>query len=55
MYLMVHGDNANTDPYALLTVAEYNQWEKKNLTRAIQLYVQLYRNGDPQVGKFEGR
>ena len=49
MYLMIHGDNLNTDPYALLTVAEYYQWEKRNLTKAIQLYAQLYRNGDPQV------
>jgi hypothetical protein len=49
MYLMIHGDNIHTDPYALLMVAEYYQWEKRNLTKAMQLYVQLYRNGDPQV------
>jgi hypothetical protein len=49
MYLMIHGDNIHTDPYALLMVAEYYQWGKRNLTKAMQLYVQLYRNGDPQV------
>jgi hypothetical protein len=49
MYLIIHGDNINIDPYALLTIGEYYQWEKRNLTKAMQLYVQLYRNGDPQV------
>lgn len=49
MYLMVHGDNMNTDSYALLNVAEYYQEKNGNLTRAIDLYTQLYRNGDPQV------
>lgn len=52
MYLTIHGDNINTDPYALLTVAEYYQWTKKNQSKAMQLYVQLYRNGDPHVRKF---
>jgi len=51
MYLMIHGDNINTDSYALLNVAEYYQWKKTNLTKAMQLYVQLYQNGDPQVKK----
>jgi hypothetical protein len=51
MYLMIHGDNINTDSYALLNVAEYYQWKINNLTKAIQLYVELYRNGDPQVRK----
>ena len=50
-YLLVHGDNLNTDSYALLTVAEYYQWKTRNLTKAMQLYVKLYRNGDPQVEK----
>jgi len=49
MYLIVHGNNMNTDSYALLNVAEYHQWQKSNQTKAIELYVQLYRNGDPQV------
>lgn len=49
MYLMIHGDSMNTDSYALLNVAEYYQWKKENFTKAIQLYTQLYRNGDPQV------
>lgn len=49
MYLTIHGDNINTDSYALLTVAEYYQWKKRNITKAMQAYVQLYKNGDPQV------
>ncbi len=53
MYLIIHGDNINTNPYALLTVAEYYQCEKRNLTKAIQCYIQLYRNGDPQVREKE--
>lgn len=55
MYLMIHGDNINTDSYALLNVAEYYQWKINNLTKAIQLYVELYRNGDPQVRKIWDR
>ena len=49
MYLTIHGDNIHTDSYALLNVAEYYQRKKQNTTRVRQLYVQLYRNGDPQV------
>ncbi|CAF1008906.1 unnamed protein product [Rotaria sordida] len=45
-YLMIHGHNRNIDSYALLNVAEYYQWKKRNITKAIQLYVQLYQNGD---------
>ena len=48
-YLMVHGQSLNIDSYALLNVAEYYQWKKRNFTKAIELYVQLYRNGDGQV------
>lgn len=53
MYLTVHGDNINTDSYALLAVAEHHQWGSKNQTKAMQLYVQLYRNGDPHVRDFQ--
>ena len=53
MYLTVHGDNINTDSYALLAVAEHHQGERKNQTKAVQLYVQLYRNGDPHVRDFQ--
>jgi len=42
----------NIDSYALLTVAEYYQWKKRNLTKAMQFYVQLYQSGDPQVKKY---
>lgn len=52
MYLIIHGDNINTDSYALLAVAEHHQWKQTNQTKAIQLFVQLYRNGDPQVRDF---
>ncbi|UJR27496.1 hypothetical protein I4U23_008780 [Adineta vaga] len=48
MYLMIHGDNLNIDSYALLTVANYYQLKKVNLTRVLQLYVHLYQIGDPQ-------
>ncbi|CAM4859821.1 unnamed protein product [Rotaria socialis] len=47
-YLLVHRQNVNVDSYALLNVAEYYQWKKRNFTKAIELYVQLYRNGDAQ-------
>ena len=49
MYLMMHDNNINTDSYALLTVGEYYRSKKVNLTKAMQLYVQLYQTGDPQV------
>ncbi|CAF0804952.1 unnamed protein product [Adineta ricciae] len=48
MYLMMHDNNINTDSYALLTAGEYYQSKKVNLTKAMQLYVQLYQTGDPQ-------
>jgi hypothetical protein len=51
MALMIRGD-MNVDSYALLTVAEYYQWKKRNFTRAMQLYVQLFRNDDPRVREF---
>ncbi|CAF1929045.1 unnamed protein product [Rotaria magnacalcarata] len=47
-YLMVHSQNLQIDSYALLNVAEYYQWKKRNFAEAIKLYVQLYRNGDAQ-------
>ncbi|CAF4827313.1 unnamed protein product [Rotaria sp. Silwood1] len=47
-YLMVHGNNKNTDSYALLNVAEYYQLKKRNITKSIQLYIQLHQNGDAQ-------
>lgn len=50
-YLIVHGDNRNINSYALLTVAEYNQGVKRNISRTIELNIQLYKNGDAQVKK----
>lgn len=48
-YVMIHENKLTIDSYALLNVAEYYQWKKQNLTRAIELYVQLFKNGDGQV------
>ena len=53
MSLMTRGDDLNKDPYALLILAEYNQWNTQNHTKAMQLYVDLFRSGDPQVGANE--
>jgi hypothetical protein len=53
MYLMTHGEDKNIDSYALLTIAEYYQWKKRNVTKVMQFYVRLYQNGDPQVRRFD--
>ena len=53
MYLKIHAQDKNIDSYALLTVAEYYQWKKRNITKVIDLYSQLYQNGDPQVRRYD--
>jgi hypothetical protein len=50
---MTHGEDKNIDSYALLTIAEYYQWKKRNVTKVMQFYVRLYQNGDPQVRRFD--
>jgi hypothetical protein len=49
MSLITRHHETITDPYALLAIADYEQSKTKNFTRAAQLYVDLFRNGDPRV------
>jgi hypothetical protein len=53
MYLKIHAKDKNIDSYALLTVAEYYQSKKRNITKVIDLYSQLHQNGDPQVRRYD--
>ena len=46
---MIRAIDAKVDPYVLLTLADYYQSKKQNLTKVTQLYLDLFRNGDPQV------
>ena len=55
MSLVTRSDELNQDPYALLTLAEYHQWNTRNQTKAMQLYVNLFRGGDPQVSDDQPR
>ena len=49
MSYMIRATDAKVDPYVLLTLADYYQSTKRNLTKSTQLYLDLFRNGDPQV------
>lgn len=51
MSILTRPNELYLDSYALITVADYSQWIKRNLTQAMSLYLDLYQHGDPQVRK----
>lgn len=51
MSLMIRDQNLQNETFDLLTIAEYYQSEKNDSKQSAELYVRLFRSGDPRVSE----
>lgn len=51
MSLMMRDRNFQNETYDLLTIAEYYQSTRNDSNQSAELYVRLFRSGDPRVSK----